>query len=127
MFKMRQQHGMTLLEVMVAIAIMGLALAAMLVNLSQHTTNLTRLEEKTLAQWVAQNVLIEMELEKKFPRAGSTKKGEQDMAGTTWYWQTRVEKTGDDSDLKKLSIEIFKQAQDEYPVFVMQGFLGKQP
>ena len=54
--------GFTLVEVMVALAVVAVALPALLVTLSQQLDGLRYLEDRTHAQWVAANRLAELRL-----------------------------------------------------------------
>ncbi len=80
----RRDAGFTLLEVLVALAIIAFALAATIRLSGQAAANTATLKEKTLAQWVAQNLVTEMRLGLINARK---KKGEAEMAGETWYWR----------------------------------------
>src|SRR5690606_36493981 len=60
--KMRGSRGFTLLEVLVALDIFALVAASILTVTSRSLQNAARLEDKTLAMWVADNRLAEMQL-----------------------------------------------------------------
>lgn len=49
--------GLTLIEVLVALAIISIAFTAILIANSQHLRNTSYLEKKMTATWVASNVL----------------------------------------------------------------------
>lgn len=54
---MPRQKGMTLLEVLVALAIMSAVVGSLLVLMGQHARQAARLEERMLARIVAENAL----------------------------------------------------------------------
>ena len=58
----RQASGFTLVEVMVALAVVAVALPALLLTLSQQIDGLRYLEDRSHAQWVAANRLAELRL-----------------------------------------------------------------
>ncbi|MGC3836488.1 type II secretion system minor pseudopilin GspI [Moritella viscosa] len=62
-----KQAGMTLLEVMVAMAVFGTAGLAVMKVATENLSSLAYLEEKTFANWVAANTLTELKLTKKIP------------------------------------------------------------
>ncbi|OWQ83537.1 type II secretion system protein GspI [Roseateles aquatilis] len=62
--------GFTLIEVLVALVIVALCLAAGLRAAGAMTTNAERLSINGLAQWCAENELTEMRLTKVFPGVG---------------------------------------------------------
>ncbi len=87
--------GMTLLEVIVALAVFAIAAVSITKSLGEQMANMPILEEKTYAQWVADNEMVEARLETKFPDIGK-KEGETELAGRDWYWRKEVVKTTDD-------------------------------
>ena len=66
----RQARGFTLVEVLVALTIVALCLAAGLRAAGAMTSNSDRLAINSLAQWCAENELTEMRLTKVFPSIG---------------------------------------------------------
>ena len=64
--------GFTLIEVLVALAIVAVTLAAGLRAAAAVTDNAQRLAEVTAAQWCADNQLVELRLSKQFPGVGDT-------------------------------------------------------
>ncbi|MGR8947860.1 MAG: type II secretion system minor pseudopilin GspI [Gammaproteobacteria bacterium] len=58
----RRKRGFTLLEVLVALAILGTAMYAGFSLLQKTINNANHIEEKILAHWVAQNALAEVDL-----------------------------------------------------------------
>ncbi|ABL98385.1 general secretion pathway protein I [Shewanella amazonensis SB2B] len=91
-----KSRGMTLLEVMMALVIFSIAAISLTKSMSEMMGNLPILEERTLAQWVADNQMVDAKLEKGFPSIGK-KDGEVELAGRTWYWRKEVVKTTDDN------------------------------
>ncbi len=64
---MKREAGMTLIEVMVALVIFALAGLAVMQSTLQQTRQLGRMEEKILASWLADNQLVQLRLEKRWP------------------------------------------------------------
>lgn len=93
---MNSAKGMTLLEVMVAMAVFAIAAVAVTKSLGDQMANMPILEERTLAQWVADNEMVDARLAEGFPPLG-TASGQAELAGKTWYWKREVVKTADDN------------------------------
>ena len=91
MNKLNDRNGFTLVEILVALAIIAIALAALMRASGDHTYSTTYLKQKTLAHYVAMNELAKLQIEKKWPSTGETKKSTE-MADHEWYWTLNVEK-----------------------------------
>lgn len=107
--------GFTLLEVVVAVAVIALGLAAAVKTVSVVTRNTAHLNERMIATWVAQNALAELELNIKND-AGKDTSGRQDMAGTTWYWTKTLADTGDPG-IRRVQIEVTRDNQPAAQVY----------
>lgn len=64
------ERGFTLIEVLVALAIVGVALAACIRALGVGVNGVRAMQESSLAQQAAQNFLAEMRLQAVFPALG---------------------------------------------------------
>lgn len=70
MSRQRHQDGFTLIEVLVALAIAGVALAACVRALGVGATGVRAMQERSLAQQAAQNFMAEVRLQAVFPTVG---------------------------------------------------------
>jgi general secretion pathway protein I len=71
----RGEHGFTLVEVLVAVAVIAIALAAGLRAAGVLVDNAQRLSDVLAAQWCAENHLANLKLTKQFPGIGETEFG----------------------------------------------------
>jgi general secretion pathway protein I len=68
----RRHGGFTLLEVLVALVIVGTALGASLRAVGSLTQNSNGLRSAMMATWSAENRLVQIRLERAFPAIGKT-------------------------------------------------------
>ncbi len=118
-----KNKGFTLLEVLVALVILAIALAAVIKVGIENTENIRYLRDKTLAHWVAMNVLTEIQIMEKWPRLGK-QEGTAMMAEREWFWQMKISETGE-KELRRLDIQVYYEHQHENPVTLLAGFVGK--
>jgi general secretion pathway protein I len=84
----RQERGFTLVEVLVALMIVAIALAALMVAVSGTARTSGYLRDKTLAQWIALNRITEVRLNTtQFGQ--NTDTGEIDFGNRKWHYDTR--------------------------------------
>ena len=79
--------GFTLIEVMVALAVVAIALPALMTSLYLHLDNTGYLRDKALAQMVASNKLEELRIVSHARQSllQGRDSGQASMAGREWY------------------------------------------
>jgi len=85
----RPARGFTLLEVLVALAIVVLGMAAVLGTLTSSADTVAYLRDKTFANWVALNQIATVRLSVQAPQTGKSD-GDVDFAGRKWHWHQEV-------------------------------------
>ncbi len=85
--------GFTLLEVLVALAIFAIVAAVVLTAAGRSVNNAGRLEALTLAGWIADNRLTELQLQQPAPSIGRTDQ-ELEFGGRQWQTLSEVETSG---------------------------------
>lgn len=91
---MKSVRAFTLLEVLVALAIFALIAASVLTASARSVRTAGQLEDKTLAMWVADNHLSELQLAET-PPADGRDQGLVEFAGRRWAWQSEIEATSE--------------------------------
>ena len=81
-----RESGFTLIEVLVALAIVAIGMAAVLSTLTSSASTVVYMRDKTLANWVALNHIAEQRLQPQMPQLGNTD-GDVDFAGQKWHWR----------------------------------------
>ena len=124
--------GFTLLEVLIALAVLALSLGAAIRATGDYTVNQAYLRDRTFAEWVARNQLAAVELEGKWPSIGQ-QKGDAELplvgsqgGGREWRWVMQVTQTPEE-DLRRLDIDVYPASaeDDEDPLASLSGFIGK--
>lgn len=115
------QRGMSLLEVLVAIAIVTLLGAAIQQYNSQLNSDIQRLQKRELAQITAANQLVSMRLLKYSEL--DNREGIAQQLGHKLRWSVTVSQVGD-INIKRLDIEVF-DAQEGQLLRRLSGFIGE--
>jgi general secretion pathway protein I len=83
---MKQSGGFTLLEVLIALALLAILMAGLIKITADNTKNLWYLENKTIAATIAGNHAVQLRLDKEKPEVQD---GWDEMAGRRWYWRAK--------------------------------------
>lgn len=90
--KPQRPRGFTLLEMLIAVAVLGIAMGAVLSAFARYTDQAAYLRSRTVATWVAHNRLTELALEPNWPDVGE-KDDETEMAGVIWKFKVEGQNT----------------------------------
>lgn len=121
----RPAGGFTLVEVLVALAIVAFGLIAVFGQLSQSATAAIRLRDKTIAHWIAMNVLTERRLLREPPGAG-TESDDIEMANARWHYVVTYAETGVEG-MRRAEVTVAFADDDERPIATATGFLTEDP
>ena len=113
--------GFTLLEVMVAVAVLGIAMTAVIKAGSEMTANSRYLQDRTFAQWVAGNVLTELQATRYWSGEGDD--GTDELGGQEWYWAFDVEDTPNPA-FRRVDVEVYRSENDDAPVATLTGLIS---
>jgi general secretion pathway protein I len=100
----RPQQGFTLLEVMIALAIVALGVIGLFNQIIRISDGTLRMRERTMANWIALNEITRIRLSGSMPEV-SEFDGDVEFAGAEYRWQARVSETGVE-DLRRIDIEV---------------------
>ena len=120
----RLDGGFTLVEVLVALMIVAIGLAALMTTVSGAANASGYLRDKALAQWIAMNRIAEVRLNlQKFGQ--NSDKGEVDYANRHWHYDTRYYDTSFPS-MRRIVVRVWAGKADEKgsPLAEATGFLG---
>lgn len=118
-----RNHGFTLLEVLVALAVVALALAALLGLTGSQIASVERQREHLLAEYVAANVLTELRLREPFPPTG-VREGRTEMGGRPFRWRLTIGNTPEPA-MRRLELSVARGDTDA-PIASFSGFAGSR-
>ena len=123
---MKRISGFTLIEVMVAFFIVGVALPAMVIRMQSIVDNTIKIDEKTYAYWIAENKLQELQITQELQQT-VTKSGRQkdrlEFGGRDWVWQSEVIATAMPEIFR---LEINVGLTEDQPLASLAGFIYKR-
>lgn len=122
-YKLQRQKAFTLIEVLVALAILTIGIGAVIKVSASQASQLAYLKDKTIAQWVASNKVNEIQIDS-WPSIG-TSTGQETMANQDWDWKVKVSKTAD-KDLRRIDVEIRHADEDGEPLVSYVAFSGNR-
>lgn len=104
---MTRMKGVMLVEVLVALLVVGIALPAIIAQISAQAEATADLRDRSYAQWVAQNQLELIRLS--YALGGELftgeMSGEVEMAARSWHWQAYSEPT-EMKDMWRQTVEV---------------------
>ncbi|MBT8441262.1 MAG: type II secretion system minor pseudopilin GspI [Gammaproteobacteria bacterium] len=118
---LREHAGFTLLEVLVAMAIISLGLIGVFGSLNQMLGATSLLRDKTLATWIATDRITEMRVNGEYPDAGE-RDDVVEMAGVEWLYTIKVSKIPDMS-MRRLDVSVGFADDPDSTVATVVGFL----
>lgn len=117
-----RSRGFTLIEVLVALAVVAVALAAGMRALAQSADGAATLKLRTLALWVAQNRLAQAQLQNPWPPPGTTAGGEV-QANVALAWRETVSATPNPA-FRRIEIVVTQPDVPDYALARLAGYLG---
>jgi len=123
--KIQSQRGFTLLESLVALAILAIALAAVLRATSAGTSHVDALRQRVLADWVAQNRLaLHAGRGDWFPVG--TQHGEEEQAGRKFIWDENITPTPNPA-FRRIEVSVASVEEPQHSLRHLSGFLVQFP
>ena len=118
-------RGFTLVEVLVALAVLAIALAAIMRTMAQAIDTTAALRERGVALWVAQNRLAVRQMRQDWP-AADTIDGETEMGGEKWFWREQVSTTPEPK-IRRIEITVRRLHDNRESLATLVGYLLKPP
>jgi general secretion pathway protein I len=119
--------GMTLIEVLVALAIVAIAMTAVIKATTQTVRGTGYLETKTMAMWVGKQVLNEARLGL-LSLPSDKLKAKTLMLGREWHWQASKEATPN-KHIDKLMVNVYANEPDDEdisPLISLESYVYRE-
>ncbi len=113
--------GFTLLEVLVALVILAVALAAASRASHMATDSTLIMKQRLLAGWVAENRLAERRATQAWPQSGVAE-GQAAQAGLDFTWQETVASTPNPA-FRRIEVKVFGGEDKSYALATLVGYL----
>ena len=109
----RTASGFTLIEVLLALAVIAIALTALLKATSQNTVFTNRIKDKSIGHWVAMQGVAAIQLGLVHLTANQESTQTTTMAGRTWYWRAIITPTSL-KHMHKISIRVSSKKDGDF-------------
>ncbi len=120
----RRSGGFTLVEVVVALAIVAIGMLAVFKTIGDTVNNVAYLRDRTFAAWIADNRITEIRLSGEMPSVDETA-GELEYAGRRWHWITKISQT-QVAGLRRIDVSVRRDGDAEASALVnLAGFVGE--
>lgn len=120
-----RRDGFTLVEVLVALAIIAIALMSALRAAGQGTNNVAELRSRLLAGWIAENRLAEHRARADWLPLGM-QRGKDREGGLEFVWREEVVATPNPA-FRRITIDIFADADESHSLAHLFGFIVNAP
>lgn len=85
--------GFTLIEVLLALAVIAIALTALLKASAQNVANTAKIKDKTISHWVAMQGVALIQLGVLQVKPNQELSETTTMLGQRWYWRAKISPT----------------------------------
>ncbi len=120
-----RRAGFTLVEVLVALAIVSIALLAALRAAGQGTTNVGDLRSRLLAGWVAENLLAEHRARRDWLPLG-IQRGTGRQGGLEFAWREEITATPNPA-FRRVDVFVFAAPEESRSLARLTGFVVQPP
>ena len=103
-----KNNGFTLIEVLLALAVIAIALTALLKATAQSVAHTQQIKDKSISHWVAMQAVAAVQLGLVSPGFNQPVSEVTKMLGQRWYWRAKLTSTPVPS-MQQISITVSEQ------------------
>jgi general secretion pathway protein I len=115
------QKGFTLLEVLVALVILAVTMAAVSRTASSSIHHADAMRIRVIADWVAQNRLAQHQARGDYPQPG-IQTGSEEQAGQTYPWREEIIATPNPT-MRRIIVNVYAPEDKQHSLRELTGYL----
>jgi general secretion pathway protein I len=120
---MRRGGGFTLLEVLIGLLVLALALVGLSRTAASQVNSFAGLRERTIAGWLASDVLAQTTVVTPFPPTGKSD-GRRRFGGRDWRYDVVVQATPV-AAVRRIDVHVYAANESGAAVAELAGFVGE--
>jgi len=121
--RLRYDAGFTLLEILVALLILGVALTATFRALGATTASTNSLQARQMGDWVATNRLAELRIASAFPDIGQGE-GVAVQGERHFRWHEEIRETPNPL-FRRVDVTVYAAGEEQAPLARLSGFVAR--
>ena len=108
-FMPRNEQGLTLIEVLIALVILSIALTAIIKSAAENIRNTLYLQNKMIATWIGTDVISNVRA--KLLDISDPLKHQSQTLGQTWIWEASLHPTPNPR-IKQIVVDVYHQPEN---------------
>ena len=119
--KMQNKYSFTLIEVLLALAVIAISITALMRTSAQTLNATSRIKEKSMKHWVAMQAINQVQSHELTLRTGLPSTKSFRAFNQTWYFRARLQPTML-NNIKRITVDVSNRQNGQYTDPLM-GFL----
>ncbi|MDX1900699.1 MAG: type II secretion system minor pseudopilin GspI [Gammaproteobacteria bacterium] len=125
MNSIKNEKGLTLIEVLIALAILGIAFTAVIHTTATNIRQTTYVNNRTLATWAGLEIMREVQLKLRTVPLDAATTGTINMGDQPWQFQIAMSKTPN-AAIQKITVNVFSSENTANSYATLNGFYDEK-